>query len=100
MSYRVIITSLARVDISQAVQWYEEKNAGLGRFFWRELKARLIALKQDPLFPRAFGTRGFRKVRIPKFPYSAYYEMVGDEIRIHAVFHAARDPRTLEHRLL
>jgi plasmid stabilization system protein ParE len=99
VNYHVIITPLARIDIAEAVQWYEKRSAGLGRIFWREVKARLIALKQNPLLPPAYGRRNFRKLRIPKFPYSAYYEIVGEEIRVHAVFHAARNPRTLKMRL-
>ncbi len=46
-------------------------------------------------FPR-IGTptdnRVIRRIATPPYPYLVYYELTADEIIIHAVRHAARDP--------
>ena len=35
-----------------------------------------------------------RRLPIPPYPYLIFYEVAGDEVLIHTVRHAARDPST------
>jgi len=99
VNYRLVITAEARIDIAEAVRWYEERSPGLGRRFFHALAERLRAIRADPCRPSGFGRRRIRKSRVRKFPYAVYYEVRGEEIRIHAVFHGARSPRMLIQRL-
>jgi plasmid stabilization system protein ParE len=36
-----------------------------------------------------------RRLPIPHYPYLVFYQVAGDEIVIHAVHHAARDPSSM-----
>jgi toxin ParE1/3/4 len=36
-----------------------------------------------------------RRLSIPPYPYLVFYEIAEDEIVIHAIRHAARDPSTM-----
>ena len=99
MSFRVAITPDAVADILNARAWYDSQEIGVGDKFYFAFEERIYKALEIPLSPRAWGRRTIRKVRIPKFPYSAYYEIVDNELRILAVVHGARDPKYLNYRL-
>lgn len=99
MSLPVVITARAWTDTVDAVSWYDERQAGLGWRFWQHLKMTLRAIQRSPRLGPASGSRGIRRRNLTVFPYSAYYEIHGEEIRILAVWHGARNPRTLRQRL-
>jgi plasmid stabilization system protein ParE len=99
MSRRVAITPDAAADILNARAWYDSQETGAGDKFYFAFQKRINKALDMPLSPRAWGRRKIRKVRIPKYPYSAYYEIVGEELRVLAVVHGARDPKYLNYRL-
>ena len=49
--------------------------------------------------PTLGGRRKIHKARIPKYPYSIYYEIIAEEFRVLAVVHGARNPKYLNYRL-
>ena len=99
MNYRVIITDPAWHDIREAKEWYESQREGLGRRYWVHVKLALRTVRRSPLLGPPSGQRQLRKRNLLVFPYSVYYEIVGPEIRVHAVWHGARKPATLKERL-
>ncbi len=60
------------------------------KFFVAYLKTIKIVLSNPLSFPKDFEE--VRKVHIPKFPYAIFYEVVGQEVFIYAVFHQKREP--------
>ena len=99
MNYCIVITDPAWQDIREAKEWHEHRREGLGRRFWDYVKLALRSVRRSPLLGTPSGTRQFRKRNLLVFPYSVYYEIVGPEIRIHAVWHGARNPVALKQRL-
>jgi plasmid stabilization system protein ParE len=94
---RLWLKSPADSDYLQAVQWYEERQPGLGREFDKELFALFNRIKQNPeLFQKE--TDLVRKARMPRFKYRIYFTIEGDEIGVVAIWHPSRNPDALRQR--
>ncbi len=98
MKLRVVITSLARLEIAEAVRQYEEQRPSLGVRFWTEFKTVAKRLKMFPELCPQFGKRGVRKARMHRFPYLVFYRFTAEEIRVLGVMHGAMNPKTIEAR--
>ena len=95
---RVRLKSPADLDYLQALEWYEDRQPGLGREFDAELLALFERIKQNPeLFQKE--TFVVRKARMPRFKYRIYFTVEGDEIGVVAIYHPSRNPETLRRRL-
>jgi toxin ParE1/3/4 len=99
MSLRVVITPSAAADIVEARAWYDSQEAGVGDKFYFALRNRIHNALENPLLPRAWGRRKMRKYRIPKYPYSIFYEINAEALQVIAVVHGARNPKYLNYRL-
>lgn len=74
-----------------AVDWYENERKDRGaKFFVAYLKTINIILANPLSFPKDFNE--VHRAFIPQFPYTIYYEVVGQEIFIYSVFHQKREP--------
>lgn len=90
--------SEAKREYSEAYQWYEAQNPGLGEKFLREISASFEVIRQHPLlYPVAL--KGVRKMPVKRFPYRILYSIEDDKIRVWAVFHTSRDPRIWQKRI-
>jgi plasmid stabilization system protein ParE len=96
MSLCVIITPTAATDILEARNWYETQQVGVGDQFYFSFRNRVAEALRAPFQPHAWGHRG---IRMPKYPYSIYYEIIDEELRIIAVIHGARNPKYINQRL-
>jgi plasmid stabilization system protein ParE len=95
---RVRLKSPADLDYLQALEWYEERQPGLGLDFDAELLALFERIKQNPeLFQKE--TAVVRKARMPRFKYRIYFTVEGDEIGVLAIWHPSRNPEALRQRL-
>ena len=98
MNLQIVITALARIEIAEAVKYYEEQRPSTGVKFWIEFKILTRRLKNFPeLYPR-FGKRGVRKARMHTYPHAIYYRIAGEELRILGVVHGAMNPETARSR--
>jgi plasmid stabilization system protein ParE len=99
MSLALIFKSAARFELEEAVAWYEEQQAGLGREFALEVFAALERAQANPeFFARVLGRA--RKIRLRHFSkYSVYFAVKEDALAVLAVFHGARNPTELRQRL-
>jgi toxin ParE1/3/4 len=94
---RVRLQSPADRDYLQALEFYEERQQGLGKEFDTELLALFERIKQNPaLFQKE--TELVRKARMPRFKYRIYFRVEGDEIGVLAIWHPSRNPDTLRLR--
>jgi plasmid stabilization system protein ParE len=95
---RVRFKSPADLDYLHAVEFYEERQPGLGQEFDAELLALFERIKQNPeLFQKE--TSLVRKARMDRFKYRVYFRVEGDEIGVLAIWHPSRNPDTLRRRL-
>ena len=89
----------ARLEIAEALEWYEWHEAGLGARFLSELgqSEHFIARQPSLGTPHRYSTR---KRRMHIFPYNLIYADEPDAIWVLAVAHHARKPGYWLARLL
>ena len=101
MTFKVIADSEARREWNDAVDWYEERESGVGLQFDDALQIFLQTLAQRPeRFQLA--TRLTHKAKVPPpWPYSVYFVINKEhrEVKVLAIWHGARNPAELRRRL-
>jgi plasmid stabilization system protein ParE len=99
MTYRLSVRQLAEDDLNEAVDFYENQQAGLGVRFHDEIALTLRQIAENPrMFPRSERSR-FRKAALSKFPFCIYYCVIQDFIAIVAIHDARSDPNRWQSRV-
>ena len=86
-----VFTPEARVELNEAVDYYENGEAGLGVEFLEEVYATILRIIE---FPSAWArlSRRTRRCLIDRFPFAVIYQAKQDSILIVAITHLARKP--------
>ena len=84
--------SLANKEVTDAVQWYDEKAEGLGREFLDELDRIVRLVRAYPLMATQIEEE-IRRFLFTRFPYSLIYGIDQETIVVIAVAHQHREPR-------
>jgi plasmid stabilization system protein ParE len=92
------ILAAARGDLLAGYHFYERQAAGLGRYFLDTLYSDIESLLINAGIHAVYGD-GYHRLLSRRFPWSVYYRIEGDEIRIHAVFDNRRHPDRVQKRL-
>ncbi|MFC1669808.1 type II toxin-antitoxin system RelE/ParE family toxin [Spirochaetota bacterium] len=81
----------ARTDLNSSVDYYEERKAGLGLEFSKEV---FSAIQRIIQFPDSWPKLSKNTLRCltNRFPYGIIYHIVEDEVIIIAVMHLNRKP--------
>lgn len=81
----------ARLELNQAVDYYEGCQAGLGRRFAEEVFATIARILK---YPEAWPllSRRARRCLTTRFPYGVIYVVRDADVRILAVAHSHRRP--------
>jgi plasmid stabilization system protein ParE len=91
MSWPILFRRVARGEFDDAVDWYEQRRAGLGARFVAAVQHVLDEAAANPQrYPNVF--HGVREGAVQAFPYCVYYRVEGGQLVVHAVFHTSRDP--------
>ncbi len=78
-------------EVDDACAWYDERKDGLGDEFFASVKCVLDAISINPqAYPLA--SAGRRKAHLKRFPYTIYYRVHADRVRILSVCHDKRHP--------
>lgn len=91
MSDRLVILPLARLDIIEAVAWYEAQRPGLGLEMADCVDAAIHRAAQTPLAFAAIE-QDARRVLVRRFPYAVFFKVDGGRLVVLAVTHVRRDP--------
>ncbi len=88
---KVIFSEIAKLELNDAVAYYELELEGLGKRFKREVK---VSISRILKYPEAWPIeRGeIRKCLIRVFPYKILYSIENDHIFIIAISHQHRKP--------
>ncbi len=88
----------ARIEVQEAVEWYEDQRAGLGEELAGEL-AHVVSLIER--FPDAWHplTKRIRRQRLDRFPYNVVYARAAQEIVVLVFSHQHRHPGYWRKRL-
>ena len=94
----VRVLEIARLELDEAVSYYNNQAPGLGDAFLLETVAAINRIRQ---FPDAWHPLGesLRRCRLQRFPYGLIYSVSGNEILIAAVAHAHRRPEYWRDRI-
>jgi len=89
---------LAKAELQDAVEYYEQQQVGLGLEFLEEIYAAIQRVLQ---FPTAWpqSSRRSRRCLTNRFPYGIIYEIRDSEFLIVAVTHHSRKPTYWADRL-
>lgn len=98
MASRLRITTAAKEDLDIIYDRYERQRSGLGAKFTQRFHVCVERILQSPeMHELVLGN--YRRTMLRKFPYAVFYELVNDEVIIHAVLHTARDSSAWQSRL-
>ena len=98
MSRPVVLRVEASQDVEDARDYYNTRQAGLGQVFLNRLNE-VVARIGD--MPEQYGRawQQVRAVRIRRFPYVAYYQILDAHIEVLAVMHGSRDQSAWQSRV-
>jgi plasmid stabilization system protein ParE len=98
MSEQIRLKLSAVEDLAEAYAWYETRRVGLGEELLTTIKASLESAARHPR-SHAVAVQNVRRMLVPKFPYSIFYEEGDRGILVRAIFHNARKPSRWRRRL-
>ena len=97
MTYIIKLTPDARIDIQDAIDFYNLKKKDLGTELLSYIDRAINQLKSNPfLFQR--GHRGIRKIPVTKFNFAIHYFTEEKTVVIIAVLHSSRNPQIWKSR--
>jgi hypothetical protein len=93
MVYALIIDPRALNDIQDAIHYYDEKKAGLGKRFESALNKHLEILESNPFFRVRYGE--VRCLPLINFPFMIHFTVNEKQkvVTIRAVFHTSLEPK-------
>jgi plasmid stabilization system protein ParE len=94
----LIVRPEAEQDLTEASDWYGERESGLRAKFVVKVEALLERIQKHPTqFPHC--GKFMRSASVRGFPYTVFYRLAEGKIIVVAVFHHRRDLSTLYGRL-
>lgn len=92
--YKVFISPHAYNDIQQAIDYYNDKQKGLGKRFHHAVKSSISVLRKNPFYQIRYDE--VRCFSVKRFPYMLHFTVTGEArtVIIHAVIHTSLDPET------
>jgi len=97
MKLEISIRPEAELDLTDAAQWYESQQPGLGHQFLDEALAIFSAISASPQTWQ-IAHRNTRRALLHRFPFGIYYRIEQDAIVVVAVMHGSRNPRRWKSR--
>ncbi|HEX9973145.1 MAG TPA: type II toxin-antitoxin system RelE/ParE family toxin [bacterium] len=88
----------AKVELNEAIDYYECRQAGLGEEFAKEVYSAIHRVRQYPEAWPEFSVNT-RRCLIRRFPYGVIYQISDNEIVIIAIMHLKREPFYWKNRL-
>ena len=97
MKYTLVFHTATEGDISDAYNWYEDKQEGLGERFLTELSTCYYQLETHPEYYSSV-VKKYRRITLRHFPYIIAFEIVNDTVFVYADFHNRRHQREIVRR--
>jgi plasmid stabilization system protein ParE len=81
----------AEAEFREAIYWYEHQRRGLGSEFILCIDEAVERIRRSPdTYPKVH--KSIRRIVVRRFPFAVFYEVVGIQIRVLAIYHSRRDP--------
>lgn len=88
----LVIHRLAKMDLDQAIAYYEQQRRGLGLDLETEVRAVFSRIREFPKLGSPYKDTEARFCLVHRFPYVIYYVELEESIWIMAVAHGSRRP--------
>ena len=95
---RLTYLSVAEIELTEAAQFYEKQENGLGKVFLDAVAEAGEKIRRNPEHWSFYG-KPIRGYRVMPFPYRLLYRELPDRVQIVAVFHLSRRPESWKERL-
>ena len=95
----VVFTPVARQELINAQDWYENASHGLGRRFRAAVNSLVERMSVNPgQFPVVY--KNIRRAVMRRFPYALMFIVEPDDaLTVIACFHGSRDPAQWQKRI-
>ena len=93
MPFEIKLTATALKEMEDQVDWYDNRQDGLGTKFTQAVDNRLELLCDTPgMFP--VRASGYREILIDNFPFLIVYKIIKkiNTVRVYHIFHTKRNP--------
>jgi hypothetical protein len=96
MSFKIKIESDAKLDIQQAINWYNKQQIGLGKKFYSVLMKHIEGLKKNPHYEIRYDS--VICLPLKKFPFMIHFTVDKTEkiVSVRSVFHTSLNPEKWE----
>jgi toxin ParE1/3/4 len=93
MKFEVVFRKEAKLDILEAIAWYEKRRIGLGDELFIALENEKHFIEQNP-YHYEDKYKGIRKAITKRFPYIIYYKIESEsKVLVYAVLHMKRSSK-------
>src|SRR5882757_2026142 len=92
MSYSLVVSDATDKEIEVAFVFYETEQENLGIRFLDKLDECFALITNFP-FSYPIKIRDYRECFMGIFPFVISYQIEGEKILIHSVFHTSRNPK-------
>lgn len=91
--YKTLILPLAKEDIQEAAQWYNQRQKGLGKRFTAEVRERVSLIQRNPQ-ASPIRYEDVRTAVLNIFPFMIHYTIdeAAKTVLIAGVFHTSISP--------
>jgi len=96
--YSIRFLSEAADDLEQIIEWYENKEPGLGRRFEANVFVAAERLQSNIVIYRPLF-RGLSRIFVKRYPYVVYFKKYHHAIVIYAILHMKQSKSHLNKRL-
>jgi len=97
MVFEIQYHVLFSADVHEIIQWYSLESEFVAKRFLVQLEWKLESIIESPkLFVEI--NKGYRKASLQDFPYSVYFEIHRNKIKILTIVHHSRHPSTWKKR--
>ncbi len=99
MGYKLVYTSEIYTDLQENINWYNQKQSGLGTRFFKAVKEQIVRIKKNP-DSVSIRYEDIRCAKVKGFPYLVHFKIFHDTntIKVIAVFSTHRSPGIWEER--
>ena len=93
MEFKIVIEPRALSDAQSAIDYYNEKQIGLGKKFNNALDKHILSLSKNPFYQLKY--KDYRALPIKKFPYLIIFfiDEKTDTVFITAIFNTNQNPQ-------
>jgi toxin ParE1/3/4 len=94
MKFKVVLDKRALHDLTDAVEYYNTQQKGLGKFFLKEVNQCFELLAKNPFYQVRYDD--VRCLPFSKFPFMVHFRVIEENktVKVSAVIHTSLNPKT------